>query len=695
MQVNADTILDAMHLLWAEGSHSLCAKHGGGKFQVVGYFDDYEQLLERATMLPEGSDAWWGVHGMDSPPKLGRGSVDDISHVIAMSADFDWADAAAHKGTMLPSESQVRKIVEVMVPQPTVVVNSGHGLQVYWVLDRQLDGTEGRRLIDGFFRYVEAAYDLRNDRTDLASILRVPGSTNNKAEPVEVTVERIDMECVVVDWVFENCWVPEPEPVRSVPLVPSVLPVSSLVRDVRPNGERPSDHCNRTATVDDVAGWLQQAGWAFEKMERGNQHWMRPGISDHHGLSLHSNGSCTVFTSNAPVEFERMGKPGKGGFTLLTPFDVFSAVIHRGDFSAAARDWGQSQMPAEGPGVQAPGPSQSPGSKAPDEDEPTRPGARIMDMLLSTDQLDQITPPDPLIHGWLFRDSLAWMFGPSGSGKSFAAVDMAMHVGAGKEWHGHPVQQGKVLYMAAEGVAGMASRTQAWYEANGKRPNDVYWLREAVNMYEPTASQELIDAGRIGQFDLIIIDTLARASVGAEENSARDAGILIDNMDQLRVAAGGACVLVIHHTGKDATLGGRGSSAFRGAMESEIEVSGGLTNLTLKNTKQKNIEQSPNLQFFGEHQLISGSIALRRLMSTEPERSDGEVNDVEFYRCLWDIYDGTNAVTAAAWAAAVKEAHGLSKSTFDRRKKKLLEHPHHSTWIRADRRGKFIPLESF
>ena len=425
----------------------------------------------------------------------------------------------------------------------------------------------------------------------------------------------------------------------------------------------------------------------------------RPGKNGRDGTSAtfhHDSNIVNVHTTTIPAEFANIGSPTRNGGYTINGFDGW--MIENGyRVETEAMSAIRQQMPASAPFlVTGSGAETVQGASLMQQGaldpETTRPGARIVDMLLDTDQLDQITPPEPLVDGWLFRDSLAWMFGPSGQGKSFVAVDLAMHVGTGQDWHGHSVNEGTVLYMAAEGVAGMQSRTSAWYEANGKRPTDVYWLPEAVNMYEPMSSLEMIDACRIMQPDLIIIDTLARASVGAEENSATAAGILIDNMDQLRTAAGGACVLMVHHTGKDAGQGGRGSSAFKGAMESEIEVQGSEFPrlLTVKNTKQKNIEQSRPLQFFGEHQLISGSLALR-LSNAEPERSEGEVLDLDMYACLSDIYDGINPVTSSQWRRSCEATLGMAESTFHRRKKVLFEA--HPDWVDlTTKKGYFIPL---
>ena len=70
---------------------------------------------------------------------------------------------------------------------------------------------------------------------------------------------------------------------------------------------------------------------------------------------------------------------------------------------------------------------------------------------------------------------------------------------------------------------------------------------------------------------LIVIDTLARAFAGGNENASEDMGALVRNMDQIREATG-ANVLFIHHSGKDQAKGARGHSSLRAAIDTEIEV---------------------------------------------------------------------------------------------------------------------------
>jgi len=225
----------------------------------------------------------------------------------------------------------------------------------------------------------------------------------------------------------------------------------------------------------------------------------------------------------------------------------------------------------------------------------------ILSKLLTTDELSRIPRPAALVDGWIFRDSLAWLIGPSGAGKSFVAVDLAMQIGSGGGWwHGNRTEGGRVLYVVAEGAAGMSLRTEAWKKHHGIDTEvDVHWLPSAINLYDAEWADAMITAVAELKPDLVIIDTMARASVGAEENSSKDAGMMIQTFDRMRVAAGGACILLVHHTGKQTEAGGRGSSAFKGAIESELTVSGELRALVLSNTKQKNVEECRPLNFAG------------------------------------------------------------------------------------------------
>jgi hypothetical protein len=219
--------------------------------------------------------------------------------------------------------------------------------------------------------------------------------------------------------------------------------------------------------------------------------------------------------------------------------------------------------------------------------------------MLDTDALDNMPALEPLVGNLLHLDTLARVIGPSGHMKSFVTIDFAGHVGTGKPWHGQHVHQGTVVYLVAEGARGIRKRVRAWEQHHGLRMQNVKFLPRPVQAMDPEWLTLIEACKRLGPV-FIIVDTQARVSVGVEENSAKEMGLVIDRMEQLR-AATGACVLVIHHTGHVGDHG-RGSSSAKGALQSELHVSkrgdrASNTVVTIKTGKQKDDEQGADLEF--------------------------------------------------------------------------------------------------
>lgn len=213
--------------------------------------------------------------------------------------------------------------------------------------------------------------------------------------------------------------------------------------------------------------------------------------------------------------------------------------------------------------------------------------------LLDAEGLRRIAAPVPIVDGLLFRDSLAWLSGKPGHGKSFTAVDLACCVGTGTNWHGHQVTRGRVLYLIAEGAAGLGLRVAAWSLAHGLRVTNVLFLPVPVQLLgglDAAAFLALVDDLAP---DLAIIDTQARVTVGAEENSSRDMGRFVDVLERVRQASG-ACLLTVHH---DARAGEnlRGSTALEGAATTILRAVKDNQLVTITNSKQKDGPAQPPL----------------------------------------------------------------------------------------------------
>ncbi len=176
---------------------------------------------------------------------------------------------------------------------------------------------------------------------------------------------------------------------------------------------------------------------------------------------------------------------------------------------------------------------------------------------------------DYVVKRWLNRDSVSVVYGEANVGKSFWAVDLAHHVQQGRAWAGFRVTAGPVLYVAAEGGTLFTNRLAA-------AQAQFMVLQEPVtiggrNCDAPALAQAVRHLSDIhGSFALIIFDTLARVMAG-DENAAPDVGALMRSIDHL-CRTTRAHIMLIHHTGKDASKGARGHSALRAAVDTEIEL---------------------------------------------------------------------------------------------------------------------------
>jgi hypothetical protein len=227
------------------------------------------------------------------------------------------------------------------------------------------------------------------------------------------------------------------------------------------------------------------------------------------------------------------------------------------------------------------------------------PLVRRLDYVLADDLDDSDqTFDDELIERVVGRNSMGVLYGDSNSGKTFLAIDMGAAVARGGPWLGNNVAPGLVVYLATEAAASVCMRLRAYRRAHRVAVPGFVIVKSPVNLYDGAADVtavlaliEQLEAQHGDKVALIIADTLARISAGANENSGEDMGVVLKHADAIRSATG-ATFLWIHHTGKDAAKGMRGWSGMRAAIETEIEVTADeVTGIrTAEITKQRDLE---------------------------------------------------------------------------------------------------------
>lgn len=166
------------------------------------------------------------------------------------------------------------------------------------------------------------------------------------------------------------------------------------------------------------------------------------------------------------------------------------------------------------------------------------------------------------------------IFGESGAGKSFFALDLVMAIAQGTPWKGHDVKQGTVAYVCAEGAGGFTVRLRAYAEHHGidLALSPMHILGDAPNFLEKTDIKDLLAALRmLPGLSVIVVDTLAQVTAGGNENSGEDMGRALAHCKTLSKGTG-AMVLLVAHSGKDSTRGLRGWSGIKGALDVEILV---------------------------------------------------------------------------------------------------------------------------
>lgn len=590
-----------------------------------------EKLHQLATLNDQGAGVFITVNATD-----GRGrKVENIKAVRALCIDID--TKIAHKAGVEPLRDP-----SAFGLQPSLWVESSPGNHhAYWLID---DLAEDFPLIEfkPAQRRIALAFpggDIKS--TDLPHVMRVPGFLHRKVEPFRTHMLAEGPRYSVAEL---RAW---------LATLPSI------------------EACASPGPEDDWTNHATPLGWSEDQMRRllsavpadvDYTDWCDAGMALHHetsGEGFHlwdewsaGGGDKYPGTEVLQQKWESFGRY-KG-----TPVRLPTLIRLAKRYEPTVLDGLDrlSTTPANAMRFQPVG-----------EDE-----------FIAT-----FKPLTWIIRRVLPQAGVGVIYGPPGAGKSFMAVDMAQAVAHGVDWAGNRVTGGAVAYVVAEGRQGFPLRLRAYHVHRGTRASGRFHLIPAApNILDKDDVRDLTaSVATIAGLTLIVIDTLAQTTPGADENSSKDMGRALASCRQIHEATG-AMVLLVAHPGKDVSRGLRGWSGIKGALDVELLVdrSGEHRAMTVDKMKDGEGENDEypfqltpvhlgaNSEGEPESSLV---VALGQARQRDPTRTPPKPRgdwQLAVYRALVNLLDLNDEVTESEAVTLAVDSTPLTPGKDDRRR---------------------------
>lgn len=177
---------------------------------------------------------------------------------------------------------------------------------------------------------------------------------------------------------------------------------------------------------------------------------------------------------------------------------------------------------------------------------------------LPFEKLDEPGPEHSyIVDGILSVGDKSIVGGPSMSGKSFLAIHMAFCIALGRDFFGRKIfTPGLVVVQAGEGARGIKKRLRAYrqhYGVGDAKIVPLVILQSKVDLWRADGDTKALIEELRGISALyrqpivaVIVDTLATATAGADENSGKDMSSVMANIDDIQRALK-THVSLVHH----------------------------------------------------------------------------------------------------------------------------------------------------
>jgi AAA domain/Bifunctional DNA primase/polymerase, N-terminal len=225
--------------------------------------------------------------------------------------------------------------------------------------------------------------------------------------------------------------------------------------------------------------------------------------------------------------------------------------------------------------------------------------------LYTMDDMEAMPPAQALVEDVIAENSLGFIFGAPGCGKTFIAMSLGLSIAYGFQswfWGKKIEKSGPVIYICAEGFNVMWNRMKAWKLEHGIINNDKNFLMlpDTVNLTKRENVQKLmatlkymVESHPSKQPPIaVFVDTVSRSIAGANENDAQDMSVFVEVCETIKRLFQ-TNIVGVHHTGRAGT-NMRGSTALDGAADYLLFIkrdkTDGNLNGTIEATKIKAFE---------------------------------------------------------------------------------------------------------
>ena len=553
--------------------------------------NEIQRVAPAIQKAAEQYDVYTSVATYKAKPEKGRGSLKDVQSVAGWWADLDIGEEG-HKPAQRPNPKDVAEAMSMLdgMPEPTAVIHSGGGLQVWWMFDEPWvfeDPKPAQQASNEFQARLQKQAEsvgLHIDSVgDLPRILRVPGTMNHKTDNVR--------------------------PVELVRLDDRRYPAAELtsIGEIREEVTPP----RQFSTWESI---LEPHGWtkAGKRLEDGATLWVRPGKTAAEGHS------AVTDPYGVPVMVNFSGSAGLpvGPGQRLTRFRVWAFLNYGGDL-ARAKDALESMS--------------------------------LVDPAALQERAQRFQPLDwPSVFSGA-QEPVKWLCEPlleagrqiacyseAKAGKSLLWLEIAARLAAGlSQWDDkpHAVEPVDVVYIDMENTTvDIGERLIKM----GFTPEDFgdrfhYYSFPSIGYLDTReGALNVLALGVIHNASAIIIDTLSRVVEGDENEN--DTYHHFYKHTGVALKAQGIALVRLDHSGKDVQKGMRGASSKTTDVDEvwQLEVEEDRLLLRRTHTRSAHGDDRLDLRRVDVPALhhTKDLVTIEELMGTPSEREDNEINEM-------------------------------------------------------------------